>query len=86
MTIDNLFVDLKGVFDNGMTYVSLSRCKCLDGLYLKRYDIDGVYLTSLSCFRPLDRAMIKSNDQVKKFYAELGSKELFCGMVFQIVG
>ena len=36
-TIDNIFVDLGNrAFASGQTYVALSRCKTLDGIFLKK--------------------------------------------------
>lgn len=34
MTLDRVGIDLRGHFETGQTYVALSRCKYLDGLYL----------------------------------------------------
>lgn len=42
MTIDLLDVDLKGVFEAGMTYVALSRGVSLDRMCLHNFSIRGV--------------------------------------------
>lgn len=42
MTIDLLDVDLKGVFEVGMTYVALSRGVSLDRMCLHNFSIRGV--------------------------------------------
>lgn len=38
MTLDNLVVDCKRVFERGQVYVAMSRVKSLSGLYLKHFD------------------------------------------------
>ena len=35
MTLDNIFVDISRAFEIGQIYTALSRCRSIDGLYLK---------------------------------------------------
>lgn len=35
MTLDNVFIDMTRSFESGQTYTALSRCRSLEGLYLK---------------------------------------------------
>ncbi len=42
MTIDLLDVDLRGVFEAGMTYVALSRGVALNRMCLRNFSIRGV--------------------------------------------
>ena len=56
MTLDKLFVDFSRFFENGQTYVALSRIKTLDGLHI-------------SNFNPQN---IKVDEKIVEFYAGLG--------------
>lgn len=51
-SIDRVFVDLSGLWENGQAYVALSRAKSLDGLFLKNWS----------------PKYIKSSEQVQAFY------------------
>ena len=42
MTIDFLDADLKGVFEDGMTYVALSRGVAIDHMKIRNFTIRGV--------------------------------------------
>lgn len=42
MTIDFLDADLKGVFEDGMTYVALSRGVAIDRMKIRNFTIRGV--------------------------------------------
>ena len=55
MTLDNVVVDCNRIFEEGQTYVALSRVRSLDGLYLKGFTPDK----------------IKVNEKVVGFYNEL---------------
>ncbi|MCR5266219.1 MAG: AAA family ATPase [Cyanobacteria bacterium RUI128] len=55
MTLDKLFVDFSRFFENGQTYVALSRIKTLDGLHI-------------SNFNP---HKIKVDDKIVEFYKQL---------------
>jgi len=59
MTINELQVDLNGVFEFGQAYVALSRCSSLDGL-------------SVVGFR---RGVIFAHPDVVKFYQELSTRD-----------
>ncbi|MEP6793565.1 MAG: helicase C-terminal domain-containing protein, partial [Saprospiraceae bacterium] len=56
-TYDRVAIDLgRGAFEHGQTYVALSRCKRLDGVFLKK---------------PLTPKDIMVDDQVVEFYASI---------------
>jgi ATP-dependent exoDNAse (exonuclease V) alpha subunit len=53
-TFDNVIIDLGyGAFEYGQTYVALSRCRRLDGIYLKL---------------PIKPKDIKTDDRVSEYY------------------
>ena len=52
MTLDNVIVDCNKIFEEGQTYVALSRVRSIDGLYLKGFNENK----------------IKVNDKVVEFY------------------
>ena len=43
MTTNKCVFDMKGIFSPGQSYVALSRCTSLDGLYIQNYDPDKLY-------------------------------------------
>ena len=55
MTLDNVVVDCNRIFEEGQTYVALSRVKTLEGLYLKGFSPDK----------------IKANPKVVDFYKRI---------------
>lgn len=55
MTLENVVVDCNRIFEQGPTYVALSRVKKLQGLYLKGFSLDK----------------IKVNLEVVRFYKNL---------------
>lgn len=55
MTLDKVCVDLKRVFADGQMYVGLSRCKTLEGTFLKSFNPNKVYV----------------NPKVRQFYENL---------------
>ncbi|MEN6294272.1 MAG: PIF1 family ATP-dependent DNA helicase [Methanobacterium sp.] len=55
MTLDKVCVDLKRVFADGQMYVGLSRCKTLEGTFLKGFNPNKVYV----------------NPKVRQFYENL---------------
>lgn len=46
MTLDNIFVDMSKAFEIGQIYTALSRCRSIDGLYLKSVPNDNAILLS----------------------------------------
>ena len=58
ITLDKIFVDFSRFFENGQTYVALSRIKTLDGLYI-------------SNFNP---QKIKVDNKIVEFYMQLKNK------------
>ena len=46
MTLDNIFVDMSRAFEIGQIYTALSRCRSIDGLYLKSVPNDNAILLS----------------------------------------
>ena len=58
MTLDNVVVDCNKIFEEGQTYVALSRVRSINGLYLKGFTEDK----------------IKVNKKVVEFYKNLEKK------------
>src|SRR5690625_1253582 len=57
MTFDQIIIDMQhGAFDYGQTYVALSRCTHLEGVFLKR---------------PLRPADIQTDDQIVDYYRKI---------------
>ena len=54
MTIDLLDVDLRGVFEVGMTYVALSRGVSIDRMRVSGFSLSGVKTNAKWCARVLD--------------------------------
>lgn len=46
MTLDNIFVDISRAFEIGQIYTALSRCRSIDGLYLKSVPKEDMVLLS----------------------------------------
>ena len=46
MTLENVVVDCNKIFEEGQTYVALSRVKNLDGLYLRGFSLDKIKVNS----------------------------------------
>ena len=53
MTIDLLDVDLRGVFEVGMTYVALSRGVSIDRMRVTGFSMSGVKTNAKWCARVL---------------------------------
>ena len=53
MTIDLLDVDLRGVFEVGMTYVALSRGVSIDRMRVTGFSLSGVKTNAKWCARVL---------------------------------
>ena len=53
MTIDLLDVDLRGVFEVGMTYVALSRGVSIDRMKLRNFSMRGIRTNPKWCARVL---------------------------------
>ncbi len=73
MTIDRLAVDLTGIFDNGMAFVALSRCRTLAGLRL---------------LTPLTERAVRAHPSVVAFYqpASAPSPPLLNACVVGVLG
>jgi len=59
MSLENVFVQLKDCFESGQAYVALSRCRCLNKLYIAD--------------RRLNRTCFKANKKAVEFYQSLDS-------------
>lgn len=46
MTLENVVVDCNNIFEEGQTYVALSRVKNLNGLYLRGFSLDKIKVNS----------------------------------------
>ena len=46
MTLENVVVDCNKIFEEGQTYVALSRVKNLNGLYLRGFSLDKIKVNS----------------------------------------
>lgn len=56
MTLDNVIVDLHGIFESGQAYVALSRVRCLDGLNI---------------LQKFDPSSIRTDVRAKKYWEEI---------------
>ncbi len=54
MTLDNALIDINDAFDTGQTYVAISRCRSMDGLFLSN---------------PIGRGAIKVDEDILSFFA-----------------
>ena len=57
MTLDSVAINFSKIFAPSMSYVALSRCKSYDGLYLKNFDMDKIFI---------DNKIIDFMDKIEK--------------------